>query len=78
MHKVKLLLMRIIPPVRMRGTVQDITERKRAEEMLRESEQRLQAVIDGSPGIIFLKDRAGRFILISNSRFEQKRIQTKV
>jgi PAS domain S-box-containing protein len=56
--------------IRMRGTVQDITERKRAEEKLRESEQRLQAVIDGSPGIIFLKDLEGHFILI-NKRLEE-------
>ena len=31
-------------PVRMKGTVQDITERKKAEEMLKESESKLKAL----------------------------------
>ena len=38
----------------------DITERKRAEAALRESEARLQAVLDRSPDPIFVKDREGR------------------
>ena len=45
----------------------DITERKRAEEALRERERLLQDVIDGSPSPIFLKDRDGKFITINAS-----------
>ena len=48
----------------------DITDRKRAEERLRESEQELRDIIDGSPtSIVFLKDLEGRFITV-NKRLE--------
>ncbi len=48
----------------------DITERKKAEEDLRESQSLLQNIIDGSPSFIFLKDKDGRFITI-NKRLEE-------
>jgi len=48
-------------------TLVDITERKRAEAALREREQLLQDVIDGSTSPIFLKDRDGKFITINVS-----------
>ena len=47
-----------------------ITERKKAEEALRESESTLQNILDGTPSFIFLKDRNGRFITI-NKRLEE-------
>ena len=43
----------------------DITERKKADEALRESQSTLQNIIDGSPAFIFLKDKDGRFITIN-------------
>ena len=52
---------------RMAGIVQDITERKEAEAAFRHSAQQLQDVIDGSPGIIFMKDLEGRFIAINRA-----------
>jgi PAS domain S-box-containing protein len=51
------------------GISTDITERKRAEVALRESEARLQAILDNSPAAVYVKDTAGRFVLI-NRGFE--------
>jgi len=45
------------------GTARDITERVRAESALRGSQALLQAVLDGSPDLIFAKDTEGRYIL---------------
>jgi PAS domain S-box-containing protein len=50
---------------RLALVLSDITERKRAEEALRESQRLLQDVIDGSPSPIFLKDRDWKFITIN-------------
>jgi PAS domain S-box-containing protein len=47
----------------------DITERKRVETALRESEELLQSVLDNSPSIIWVKDLQGRYRLI-NRPFE--------
>jgi len=48
----------------------NITERKRAEEELRESEARLRAILDNSPGMVFLKDAEGRYLHV-NRQFER-------
>ncbi|TLY29762.1 MAG: PAS domain S-box protein [Nitrospirae bacterium] len=45
-------------------------ERKRAEEALRESQTRLQAILDNSPSLIFLKDTEGRYLLV-NQQFQK-------
>ena len=52
------------------GAASDITERKRAEEAIRNSRKQLQDIIDGSPGVVFLKDLEGRFIT-ANRAFER-------
>ena len=52
------------------SAIRDITERKRAEEKLRESETRLQAFFENSPNLIFLKDRQGRY-LYANKEFKR-------
>ncbi len=49
--------------------IQDITERKRAEDALRESDKRFQALLDNSPNLIFIKDTEGHYLLI-NKEFE--------
>ena len=43
----------------------DITERKQAENDKKESEQRLQSIIDNSTTVIFVKDLGGRYLLIN-------------
>lgn len=47
------------------GVISDITERKEAEQALRESEERQRAVFDNSPIGIFVKDLEGKFILLN-------------
>lgn len=54
----------------------DITERKIAEDRLRESEQRLQGILDNTPASIYLKDADGKYLFI-NRMFEQ-RYQRKI
>jgi PAS domain S-box-containing protein len=45
------------------GFVQEITERKQAEEELRRNQGLLRAVLDGTPDPIFLKDRECRLVM---------------
>jgi hypothetical protein len=56
--------------VKLRGTVQDITERKLAEERVRDSQALYHSLVENVPQNIFRKDRAGRFTF-ANSRFCQ-------
>lgn len=52
------------------GVLRDISERIQAEEKIRESENKLQVMISGSPDLVWLKDHNGVY-LESNYRFEQ-------
>jgi PAS domain S-box-containing protein len=56
--------------VRFIGTVLDITERRKAEDIVRESESRLKAIMDNTSAVIYLKDLQGRY-LMTNRRFEE-------
>ncbi|MCG9885486.1 MAG: PAS domain S-box protein [Cyanobacteria bacterium] len=52
-------------PVSIRAILRDITERKRVEAALRDSEAKLQAVLAHAPVPIYLKDLQGRYLLTS-------------
>ncbi len=47
------------------GTVQDITERKEVERVLRDSEQRYRLLFDRNPDGVFVVDAAGRFTVVN-------------
>jgi PAS domain S-box-containing protein len=47
------------------GVTVDITERKRSETLLRESEQRLLTILDSSPTNVYLKDLQGKYLLFN-------------
>ena len=49
------------------GSMRDITERKRAEEALREQERQFRAILDNIPDLAWLKDRAGRYIAVNKA-----------
>lgn len=51
-------------PVRMLGTIQDVTDRKRADMALRESEERYRTLVELSPEAVFVHDQ-GR-VLFAN------------
>src|SRR3984893_2247526 len=53
------------------AVVVDITERKRAEEELRESEERLQDIVDNTTAVVFVKDLDLRYLLV-NREFERR------
>jgi PAS domain S-box-containing protein len=57
------------------GTAEDITDRKRVEEALRASEQRLQSILDNSPAVIYLLDAQNR-ILLANRRYAERLLTT--
>ena len=57
-------------PSFMMTIVEDITERKRAEEAPAEGENRFRSLLDNSPNLIFLKDAGGRYLYV-NKEFER-------
>ena len=54
-------------PVRIYGTAQDVTERRRAEEALRKSERMLQAIFDAEPECVKLLDEDASLILMNRA-----------
>lgn len=52
------------------GTVLDITERRLAQQRAREQESLLQTLVDHSSAAIYLKDTAGRYLLINRRHAE--------
>lgn len=58
-------------PMTMVGTIQDITERRRAEAMLQEAESRLGAVLSSAPITILATDSQGVFTLSEGKGLER-------
>lgn len=52
------------------ATHEDITEQKKADTALMESEARFRAIFDNSPFCLNLKDTEGRY-LFANKRYEE-------
>ena len=49
----------------MQGIFRDVSELRQMEENLRESEERLLAIIDNAPAVIFIKDTDGRYLHVN-------------
>jgi len=45
--------------------VQDLTDRKKAEEEIAERERQLKSILDNTPTILYMKDMQGRYLLIN-------------
>jgi PAS domain S-box-containing protein len=64
------------------SAIRDITERKRAEEVLRRQERLIHAILDNSPNMIFIKNTEGRYLLVNKEfaralRINQEQINGK-
>jgi PAS domain S-box-containing protein len=56
--------------IRMAGSLQCITDRKRAEEALHHNQELLRSVVNNSTAVVYAKEASGKYLLI-NRRFEQ-------
>jgi PAS domain-containing protein len=51
------------------SAIRDITERKRAEEALRESEQSFRLIVDGIAGLVAIRSSEGIVEYVNNQAF---------
>jgi PAS domain S-box-containing protein len=57
--------------------VTDITEGKRAEELIRKKSAELEALLDNSPALIYMKDQAGRYLYVNRCWTETHKISAE-
>jgi PAS domain S-box-containing protein len=57
-------------PIGVQGIARDLSERKRQEEALRESQAFFNSFMDNSPAVAFMKDDEGRYVYV-NKPFER-------
>jgi len=69
--KVRLQMMGFETPPVFVASIEDVTERNRAEEAHRKSEALLRAVLDNSPSAIYIRDKTGRYLL-TNKHYESR------
>lgn len=55
-------------PVSMIGTIQDITKRKKSEEEIQYQNNRLNAIINAMPDLVFISDRNGTYLEFFNPK----------
>ncbi len=53
--------------IRGGGTIRDITDRKMAQEAMRKEHALLQAVVEGTSDIVYVKDPGGKYVLINSA-----------
>lgn len=68
--RIKILLLNIVPvkisgKLMLYGIGQDITEQKRIQEALCESEERLQSIVDNCKAVVHLKDLQSKYLLVN-------------
>ncbi|WP_292387296.1 PAS domain S-box protein, partial [Methanosarcina sp. UBA5] len=54
----------------------DISDQKKAEEETKDSEERLIALMDHSPSLLFMKDECGRYVYLNNA-YEKQFVHSK-